>query len=118
MSKYIRGKTKKEFPGLRRKYDNKIRPVTATIMTWVSGEHYYASLKEDENPAYDPKAKTWRSFWDDTKKNAGREFDSGQFWTWQEARDWINREYASRFRPKSKYKLVLGNGARLEYYSR
>jgi hypothetical protein len=103
----------------KRWFDDKRRRrvVTAKITSWAGsiGKHYYPSLEEEDNPAWDEKEQTWRICWDEPIEHKGRRYGSGErFLSWHAASRWISREFKKRF--KGRYKLVLEQSASDKHY--
>jgi len=94
LSRGIRGGYKNQHQHLGpRLFDDKRRrrKAKASIMMYAGfGNHFYASVEEEENPAWDSKENSWRICWDDTPEIKGRSW-SARFNSWDAARAWITR---------------------------
>jgi len=98
-------------PGQYRWFDDKrrVREVRVSIRQYMV--HYYVTLREEDNPAWDEAEQTWRVCWDDPPEVKGRE-ESTKKNTWDEARAWADRTFRRFVRKKgARYKLVYDRSA-------
>ncbi len=70
----------------------KKRRVRVSIRVWPVGWHYYAKLKQDDNPAWD--GEQW-CLWHDDPDGRGAVAE-GRFGTMREAKEFVRREMKKR----------------------
>ena len=81
-------------PGVRR------RVVKVTVTKYVLGSHFYVSIREDDNPFWDPVEQAWRRCWDDPASN-GRSFCDGHYARKHFVQPHIDRIVAANFPPET-----------------
>ena len=79
------------------------RPVKVSVHRYYGiGQHYWVTLREEENPIWDAEIGGWRQCWDDDKSK-GR-IESEQFLSLTSATLWV-RKMQKKDYPPSRYKL-------------
>jgi len=83
----------------RRFYDDRRRKRSVEVSVsrfWGQGDHYYVTLRQDDNPIWDATDDFWILAWDDHDKGEGlrlsRKFANRVF-----AQEWIDEQMAKYF---------------------
>lgn len=91
-------------------FGNYRRKVIASISSYrgisIGAKHFYANLREDDNPIWDTTVNGWRCCWDDPE-GRGLELEQSVF-TRKEAEEWIVETFRDKFSTKT-HKLVDRN---------
>lgn len=91
----------KDYPKAKRRFPGKTkREVSISARSYYGiGVHYWVTMKEEDNPVWDAKEKSWRHCWDDIE--ARGHIESESFLSMVSAQQWIAKMQKKYFPPKT-----------------